>query len=215
MKKGLLITLPQSDDVTEYLAVFSKPIIEECERKRIKFVEIKKENVTKEKVESLICSYDYKFIIFNGHGGINSITGHKNQELIKKGVNDKILCNRITYARSCWAAAGLGIACMQCNKEGCFIGYNIPFMFLIDITWATNPSKDKIAKIFFDTSNQVPISLIKGKTAEESNKNSKTAMLKAIKKSLLKGDNDSQSIAEILWNNYSGQTILGEKEATL
>jgi len=39
MNKGLIITLPQSDDVTEYLAIFSMPIINECKTRAIKFHE--------------------------------------------------------------------------------------------------------------------------------------------------------------------------------
>ena len=147
MKKGLIITLPQSDDVTEYLAVFSKSITDECKNRSIKFHELKKEKANKEEFESSLKSYDYNFVILNGHGEENQVTGHQNKTIIKKGENDNLLNKRITYARSCWAAAGLG-NCYNEDKEGCFIGYNIPFMFLIDTTRATNPIKDKIAEIF-------------------------------------------------------------------
>ncbi|GBE20043.1 hypothetical protein BMS3Abin17_00775 [archaeon BMS3Abin17] len=36
MEKGLLITLPRSDDATEYLSNFSKPIIDVCSKNSIK-----------------------------------------------------------------------------------------------------------------------------------------------------------------------------------
>ncbi len=88
-------------------------------------------------------------------------------------------------------------------------------MFLMDTTRATNPIKDKIAEIFFKTSNQLPIGIIKGHTAKQANDNSKRAILKGIKKALIRGDKDSQAIAEILWNNYSGQVLLGNRNATL
>lgn len=214
MKKGLIITLPQSDDVTEYLAVFSKPIINRCEKKDIKFHELKKEKANKKEFELLLKSYDYNFVILNGHGSKNYITGHQNERIIIKGENDNLLNGRITYARSCWAAAGLG-NCYNKDSSGCFIGYNIPFMFLMDVTRATNPIKDKIAEIFFKTSNRVPIGIIKGQEAEQANENSKKAMLKAIKKTLIRRDKDSQAIAEILWNNYSSQILLGNKNAIM
>ena len=214
MKKGLIITLPQSDDVTEYLAVFSRPIINECKIRAIKFHELKQGKANKKKFERSIKSYDYNFVIFNGHGEKNYITGHQNEKIIIKGENDNLLNKRITYARSCWAAAGLG-NCYNKDNKGCFIGYNIPFMFLIDITRATNPIKDKIAEIFFKTSNRVPIGIIKGQTAERANENSKKAMLKGIKKALIKRDKDSRAIAEILWNNYSAQILLGNKNAIM
>ena len=199
MKKGLIITLPQSDDVTEYLAVFSKPITDECERMSIKFHELKKEKVNKLEFESSLKSYDYNFVILNGHGEENAVTGHQNKTIIKKGENDGLLNKKITYARSCWAATGLG-SCYAEDEESCFIGYNIPFMFLMDTTRATNPIKDKIAEIFFKTSNLLPIGILKGQTAEQANNNSKRAMLKGIKKALTRGDKSSHAVAEILWN---------------
>jgi len=215
MKKGLIITLPQSDDVTEYLAIFSMPIINECKTRAIKFHELKQREANKEEFERLLKSYDYNFVVLNGHGEKNYVTGHQNEKIIIKGENDNLLDKRITYARSCWAAAGLG-NCYDTDKKGCFIGYNIPFMFLMDTTRATNPIKDKIAEIFFKTSNCVPIGIIKGQTAEYANENSKKAMLKAIKKALIKKDKEnSQAIAEILWNNYSAQILLGNKNATM
>ena len=181
MNKGLLITLPQSDDVTEYLTVFSKPILDECNVHGTKCKALKKERANKKEFESFLKSYDYNFIVLNGHGEENSITGHKNKEIIKKGENSKLLHGRITYARSCWAAAGLG-ECYNNDKSGCFIGYNIPFMFLIDTTRATNPVKDKVAEVFFETSNRIPIGIIKGQSVDQAHENSKKAMLKSIKK---------------------------------
>ena len=215
MEKGLLITLPKYDDVTEYLAVFSEPIISECKQKGIKFKVLAKENANKKNFESNIQALNYNLIVMNGHGAINCITGHKEEKIINVGDNEHLLCDRITYARSCWSAFGLGKSCMKNNKTGCFIGYMIPFMFLMNITWAPTPIKDNLARIFFDTSNLVPIGLIKGQTANQANENSKKSMLKLIKKTLLKGEDNSQIIAETLWNNYSGQVLIGNPEATI
>lgn len=214
MKKGILITLPRSDEVTEYLTVFSNPIIEECKKRGVNYHQIKDSNITKINVEKDIKSYDYKLVILNGHGERDYITGYKKEKIIDLD-NCNVLKDRITYARSCWAAKELGASCMEKSKSGCFIGYDIPFMFLINTTWATNPIKDKIAKVFFDTSNRVPLGIIKGQKAGKANNNSKISMLKAIKKFILKKDKDSENIAEILWNNYSGQVIIGNSDALL
>lgn len=215
MKKGILITLPTSDDVTEYLSAFSKEIIENSKDKQIPIKQIKGKDVTKESVGPIIKNLDYQMLIFNGHGSPNEIRGHKNRELICAGKNDFLLIDRITYARSCWAVMKLGEICMKHSKKGCFIGYKIPFMFLINKNWVANPLKDNIAKVFFDTSNLIPIGLIKGHTAKESNENSKKSMLKAINKALKKKDKDSQIIAETLWNNYIGQEIVGNSDERL
>jgi len=88
-------------------------------------------------------------------------------------------------------------------------------MFIINKNKITNPIKDNKAKIFFDTSDLVVLSLLKGHTVKDSNENSKKSMLKAINKNLLKEDKDSQAIAQTLWNNYSGQKAIGNINETL
>jgi len=214
MKNGILMTLPESDDVTKYLSTFSKEIIGVCIYNQIPIKTIEKEKVTKSNVVSTLKKLDYKMIIFNGHGSPNCIMGHKNEKLILVEENHFLLKNRITYARSCWSVMELGEKAVERNN-GCFIGYRTPFMFIIDITRAANPLKDNVAKVFFETSNLVPIGLIKGHTAEESNENAKRSMLKSINKALRKRDKDSQAIAQTLWNNYVSQEIVGNIEETL
>ncbi len=213
MEKRILITLPRSDDVTEYLSVFSSPIIDACSNKSIRLTKLEKPNKTN--FENILSKLNHKMIIFNGHGSPNIISGHKNRSIIINGSNEFLLTNRITYARSCWASSGVGESSMKKNESGCFIGYKIPFMFLIDSTRATNPIKDHIAKIFFDTSNIIPLKFIKGNSALRAHEDSKKAMLKAINKILRKKDKDSQAIAETLWNNHSGQELLGNPHAKL
>lgn len=213
MKRGVLITLPRSDDVTEYLYAFSSPIIQLCLDKLIQIKKIENSEANKNNFEKVLKKLDYNFIVFNGHGSQNCITGHKEEPLIIVGKNEQILKNRITYARSCWAAAGVGKESMKNNSFGCFIGYKIPFMFLFDSTRISNPVKDNTAKIFFDTSNIVPFSLIKGNSGQEAHENSKKAMLKAINKALK--NKDSEAIAQVLWNNYMGQSLVGNKEAKI
>ena len=215
MEKGLLIILPRYDDVTEYLSAFSNPILNFCSEQGIKIKKLEKEQTNRQSFEKALRLLNYNFIVLNGHGAINVITGHKGEIILKSGDNDTILCNRITYARSCWAASELGESSMKANSTGCFIGYEIPFMFLIDITYSTNPIKDHIAEVFFETTNLIPLGLLKGQTAKIAEDNSKKSMLKAIKKTLIKGDNDSQTIAETLWNNYFGQVLLGNPEARI
>jgi hypothetical protein len=214
MRKGILITLPESDDVTTYLSAFSKEIIYAAKENQIEIKTLEKEEATKENFTKIINKLDYKMVIFNGHGSPDKICGHKNKEIISLGVNEQLIRNRITYARSCWALSELGSRCTTGSK-GCFIGYKIPFMFMSNINWTTNPIKDNTAKVFFDTTNLVPIGLIKGHNAEEVDQNSKKSMLKSINKALIEGSKDSQAIAQVLWNNYVGQGIAGNEQERL
>src|SRR3972149_1904019 len=201
MKTGILITLPASDDVTEYLSAFSKDIILSSRENQIAIKPLERKEVTRDNVERMIKKLDYNMIVFNGHGSPKSILGHKKE--------------RIIYARSCWSVMELGEKCVRGNKNGCFIGYRIPFMFIIDTTRATNPLKDNTARIFFETSNLIPLGLIKGHTAGDSNESSKKKMLKEITKALGRKDKDSHAIAQTLWNNYIGQEVIGNLDETL
>jgi len=213
MKKGVVITLPKSDDVTEYFYFFSKPIIDACIKYDVDIRKIEKHKVNRVNVEKDILSYDHNFIIFNGHGSTNSIHGHGDEMLIKKGTNENILKNRIVYVRACWASLELGPSINKGKKDwGCFIGYDLEFGFWYDQTRIATPSKDTVAKVFFDTSNLIPIGLIKGQTAKQANENSKKAMLKSINKLLSKPDGDSQVSAQVLWDNYSGQVLIGNPD---
>ena len=60
MNKGILITLPRHDDVTEYLSTFSKEIEQEASERGIKIKELKDEEVIKNVFEkSLVISTNW------------------------------------------------------------------------------------------------------------------------------------------------------------
>ena len=212
MKPAVLMTLPQSDDVTEYLHAFSQDIIKTAKDRGIPINTLEREKAIRKIFESELRT-NHRLIVFNGHGSNDLITGHKEEVIIKNGENEELLKEKITYARSCYSAEGIGNSSMKGSKTGCFIGYSLPFMFYNDITWSGCPSKDPIAKIFFTTTNRIPNGILKGKTCLEAHESSKKAILKAIKKAILRDNPDGQPIAEALWNNYSFQTIIGNKNA--
>ncbi|MFH0712091.1 MAG: hypothetical protein V1889_03200 [archaeon] len=211
MKSAILMTLPQWDDVTEYLHAFSQSIINTAKDAGVPINVLERESATRNNFEFELRD-NHRLIVFNGHGSDDIIAGHKNEVIIKNGENENLLKEKITYARSCFSAKGIGVSSMKNSDAGCFIGYTLPFMFYNDITWSSNPLKDSIARIFFTTTNVIPNDIIRGKSCIEANENSKRDMLKAIKKALLRKDNmDSQSIVEALWNNYSFQVVVGNK----
>ena len=65
MKRGILITLPRSDDVTEYLVAFFKPILDELSKYNVAVKILKEDGVTKNNFEKILKSYDYNVIFFN------------------------------------------------------------------------------------------------------------------------------------------------------
>lgn len=214
MKKGLIISLPNYDDTTEYLFQFSKQIKKEAEDKRIDLKSLEGKRVTRREFEKIVKKLDYRLIVFNGHGSEDGIKGYK-EEIVKVGENEGLLKERIIYARSCHAAVKLGKECTKKTKDGCFIGYDRPFQFYIDPKWTSNPLKDNTAKLFLEPSNLVPVSIMKGNSTFDANENSRSRMLKNIKKVLRNSDAESFKIAEALWNNYEGQVIYGCTDAKL
>lgn len=214
MQKGLIITCPKHDDTTEYLAYYSKTIIKEAEEKNLKVKEVCNELLNQKDFSNLVTKLDYQLIVFNGHGTVDSIFGYKDNILIRVGENEHILKERIIYARSCHAAKVLGMECTKETSGGCFIGYNLPFVFFIDRRWSTKPGNDNTAKLFLIPSNSIPISLIKGNLGTEAHENSKKQMLKNINK-LLESKSEPETLFLIkgLWNNYLGQVILGNGSA--
>lgn len=214
MRRGLIITLPSSDLVTNYLSIFSKEILTTCSEKDVLLKKLGGENANRDNFEKSLSKLDYNFLVFNGHGSIDCITGHKGEILIKIGENEHLITNRITYARSCFIAQGMQEVFSE-ESKGCFVGYLFPFMFMNNQTWSGNPSKDKIAGLFLNTSNLVPLGLIKGHSAKESSDNCKKSMLKIIKNTIFSKDDDEKAIAEAMWNNYSAQVVLGNQEAKL
>ncbi len=188
-------------------------MIKEADIKGIKYKKLDGKAATKSNFEKVINNLDYNFVMFNGHGSPTSIKGHKNDIIIELGVNESLLKDRIVYARACEAGATLGESCSE--GKGCFIGYNFPFVFWADKTWDSVPQKDEIAKLFLEPSNMAPISLIKGHTAEDAHKNSQLHILKNIKREIKNNTKDSPLIIEGLLNNYYGQVLLGNVNASL
>jgi hypothetical protein len=215
MKKGLIITMPQYDVVTEYFSQFSKEILKEAKGEDLPIKSLVGKEVVKSFFESVAEDFPYNILVLNGHGTAEEIFGQDKKPLIAEGVNERLLAGRITYARACEAGASLGKSVALLNKDGCFIGYKLPFQFYGDITWETNPIKDNTARIFLGPSNAIPIALIHGKTASEAHENAKRMTLKNLNKVLRNIDKDSLAIAEALWNNYDGQVLLGKGDASL
>ena len=134
--------------------------------------------------------------------------GGSEEVLIEENKNHNLLDSRIVYARSCWSAKSLGKSC----KDGCFIGYNVPFIFLVEQEHSATPLKDKTAKTIIEPSNLVVISLIKGNDAQDSVKKSKALSKKTMLKLLdMNNEQETSAIITCLWSNMEGLEIIGDE----
>ncbi len=208
MKKGMIITCPEYDDATAYLSFYSQKIIHEAETRLIPTKIVKDKDFNLKGFSKIITKLDYNLVVFNAHGSSDAIYGYKHQMVISVGENQELLANRVVYARSCCAGFNLGQKCV--GDDGCFIGYFVPFIFYMDSRWTTKPHNDKVAEIFLEPTNLVPLSLMRGRTASEAHGNSKVQMLKNLDR-LMKGPQLSETpfYIEALWNNYAGQVLHG------
>ncbi len=208
-----LITRPNYDPVTSYLFNWSKEILNFASKNSIDFIDVKGNNVNKENVESYLKKQNPRLVFFNGHGNDNCITGFKDESLIETGKNEGLLKNKIIYSLSCNSAKILGREAIKKGTET-FIGYEDSFMLYTDSEREATPLKDKIASSFLQPSNELNISLLKKKTAEESSNRSKDAFKKEIEKfsasSSIQGG--EMIIMALLWN-MENQIVLGNKEA--
>jgi hypothetical protein len=209
MNKIILITKPNFDDTTFYISHYSNLITEEAKKKGIITKSFEGKETTRENIHKFVNKQKPKFLFLNGHGNSESIEGNKGEIIFS--INDKhLFSEEIIYARSCLLGEKFGKEVFE-NKKGCFIGYKYPFMFYIDETNSSNPSKDKIAQYFLEPSNKIASAIIKGNTTEEANNKGKKATLKNIKKMMIEEKNSFLMIGA-LWNNYEGQVLYGNEE---
>ncbi len=212
---SLLITRPDHDHATKYISCWSEKIINFAKKKGRKVVDLKGKKAIKKEVIGRIKKLAPSFIIFNGHGEDRSICGYDNEILVQKGKNEKILSDKITYALSCSSGKELGPRSVK-DKKGAFIGYKDDFIFPSDRRNLKNPLKDKRAKPFMESSNQVAIALLKGHSAIDASEKSKE-LFKNNSQKLLSSNSDPDSLqdAKFLRWNYIHQVCLGDKNKTL
>lgn len=178
--KSLLITRPFYDLATTYLFNWSEDVINYAKNKNINIIDLKRKDANRNTLEERLIANDPVFVIFNGHGNENCITGlSKDHILVQTNDNEKILKSRIVYSISCKSAKVLGHSCIDNGTEA-FIGFDKGFAFWHDETRETNPKKDKVAAEFLDIINSISFSVLNGSTAEDAVKKAKVAFEKRI-----------------------------------
>jgi hypothetical protein len=214
MNKTLLITRPRHDDGTAYLSYYASLILKEAEKLSIFYKDFYGKNANSIAVSKYLSKRDPKLLFINGHGDSDSLEGHEGEILFSINKNICLLKDKIVYARACHAGINFGKKMVLDNK-GCFIGYLTPFSFWMDERYSATPAKDKIANLFLNPSNEIVSSLLKGNTPKISDEKSKKMMIDNMKKILAmeeKKEPGATGWLEVLWNNFQGQVVIGNKE---
>lgn len=213
MTRAILITRPDHDLITTYLFHWSSFVIKEEHRKGIKVLDLRGNKADGKRFSSYITKHEPILVFFNGHGNADAITGYDNEPLIKAGNNEKLLVEKIVYARSCDAASNLGQLCID-NGTLAFIGYRKKFAIGYSPSKTTTPINDPVARLFIEPSNLVPISLLKGNKSQDAYGKSQDAMLRNFRFMLSTRASQSQKdAAPYLWANRKYQVVLGDKES--
>ncbi len=170
--KSLLITRPDFDDTTAYCSAWSNEIIEKATERGFEILDLPKQKATRKEFEGRMEKSNLVFVMLNGHGTPYEVEGHKDNIILKKGENEQLTQGKIVYALSCYSLAQLGQACCDVGALG-YIGYTLPFFFVLDPKQGAHPLNDEFAKPCFTASNLIAISIIKGQTIAEAVRKSK------------------------------------------
>jgi len=197
----MIITRPEHDPATRYLSCWSDYIIKAADKKNIEVIDLHKEKAVKKELEGRLRKINPALVVLNGHGSDEYVCGHDNEELINTESNSDLLKGRVTYAVSCNSARKLGKACA--DKNTAYIGYDESFVFNVERKYLSQPLRDRRAAQFLQPSNQVPLSLIKGHTAEESSGSSKRLFKETIRKLLPSTNSDPharEDTTDLFWD---------------
>lgn len=183
MNKILLVIRPRYDNGTEYLFYYASLVLKEAEKLNISKKDFPGKEANPNNVLNYIKKKNPLLVFVNGHGDADSLEGDEGETLFSIDKNIDILKNKIVYARACHAGISFGKKMVEKN-DGCFIGYTSPFSFWTDDKYSATPSKDNLAKLFLEPSNEIMNSLIKGNSTKISNDKSKKMMIENMKKIL-------------------------------
>lgn len=197
----LLITRPDHDYATRYLAAWSERFFSLAKAKDYSLIDLRRERANRKEVESILAKRDPDLIVINGHGGSDVVMGYENKPLVTAGVNSSVLAGKITYAISCRSAHVLGAEVGKYIGTA-YIGYQEDFILVYLMQFRTRPSTDTLAGLFLDPSNIVVTTLLKGHPVKAAVVRGKKEFLRKIQR-LLTSETlaaDASNVRFLLWN---------------
>jgi len=197
----LLLTRPRHDTPTHYLFYWAGLLIDEAKKRSVKVIDLGKNKAKRKKLHSYLAKQPIDVVILNGHGNQEAVFG-QDEIILSAGNGTDLLMGKIIFVRACDAGAILGKEIMTMGARG-FVGYIQPFIFPIDKDCFNNPLEDKLAAQVLGCSNQVGISLIKGKSAAEANKDSLDKYAETIDQYSSSQATNSFLLPILLWNMTS------------
>lgn len=212
---SILITRPDHDLINNYFFLWTQEVIDQAKKHNIKVLDLDKENATKQKFTSYIKKHKPRLVFMNGHGNESCIAGYRDEIIVEVGVNEDLLSGSVVYVRSCNVAAELGVVSVEQGAVA-FIGYLKKYSLGYTPSSTYYPLRDKVARLFLEPSNLVPISLVKGNSVKKTYEKSQAAMLRNFQFMLsTKATKEQRDAAPSLWRNRKYQVVLGDENAKL
>ena len=196
---SFLLTRPKYDEATHYLYHWAILLVEEIKRKGIALFDMEKEKVLKKPFQSYLQKKSPEVVILNGHGNTSQVAGHNNEIILDTSDDPALFRGKTFFVRACSAGRLLGPFAVKSGARA-FIGYREPFKFWTNAAYIQRPLEDNFAKPFQDSSNQVPISLMKGRSAQEAHDDSIVVYKKEIAKLLNSNAENSFIVPDLIWN---------------
>lgn len=213
MRGPLIITRPEHDSTTCYLARWSEHIIDEAKNKHVKAIDLDRKKASRKRVIGILEKEMTALVVLNGHGDDERITGHNN-EVILEGTDNKAFRSKIIFARACRSAKTLGGLAVKGGALA-YLGYKEDFWLMYNEFSVFRPLQDRTAALFLEPSNHVAISILKGHSVEEANSRSKNLFRRNIENLLLQGPSaDDYGAIKYLYWDMVNQVCLGNTKET-
>lgn len=217
MPKIIVATNPADEVVVEYLdSWFTKVRDIIAQQDDISFIELRKDQASKDELTRIINEQNPDFVVLNGHGSEQSVHGFNQQVLVQCDDNESLLKNRIVHALSCSSGKILGPKCVAIGTKA-YIGYEQNFK-LVHFGKRTKREQlnDEIASLFLEPAFEVVIALIEGNNVEQAFERSQEKYRKKL--SLLIAGEMSSNVIEIascLYHDMKYQVCLVDKGALI
>lgn len=216
MPAPLLITRPEYEVPTRYLARWSEPIIKEAVDKGVTVIDLARRDANQARVVGTLekKQSEKMLVVLNGHGNEDAVMGQDGEVLV---TTDTVGClrNKVVYARACSSAQRLGPRAVEKGVRA-YIGYDIEFSIYMDADKVEHPLEDPIAALFLEPSNQVPLCLLKGHPAGEANRRSRKKFRDNIRRIILEGPRSSHYYTiPVLYADMMHQVCLGDQQAKI
>lgn len=211
--KRLFITCPKHDKGTEYLYAWSKKVIKSAEDRGWTVNKSEGSKVTRAEVQSKLAKNPANLVFLNGHGNETQMFGHDFEPILDES-SSRLLKNSITFSRACNCVIKLGKTAVE---KGCksFIGYAgafwVPRMHKYELT----PLKDTAAKPVLETSNLIPLSIIKNSSVSEAINSARMLTIKYISKLVLSKEPHDRATLKALSQNDDSLTFEGNGQARI